>query len=432
MNPIRAVKGMNDVLPAEIAGWHRVERAYARRMDLAGFREVRTPYVEPTPLFVRTIGETTDVVEKEMYSFRHRDDDLTLRPEGTAGAARAYVEHKVHDTEPVSRWYYSGPMFRAERPQKGRYRQFYQVGAEIFGDLGPACDAELIDTLVSFFTDIGVTDVDVLVNSLGGPETRARYKAALVAFFEPKRAELSEESQRRLTANPLRILDSKSPKDIAAREGAPAITDVLEGEDLAHFVGLKAYLDALGVRYRVDPTLVRGLDYYQRTLFEIKGARDILGAGDTLCGGGRYDGMIAELGGPKVPAIGFAAGMERLLLVSQAMDAAPVVDVYVAPLAERGDAGGTGAQVAITGAALALGRELRDAGVRTDVDGRGASLKAQLRRANALGARRMLILGDRELGENVVEVKDLAARTQERVARGLVVAKLAGELGAGR
>jgi histidyl-tRNA synthetase len=422
MNPIRAVKGMNDVLPAEIAGWHRVERAYGRRMALAGFREVRTPYLEATPLFVRTIGEVTDVVEKEMYSFRHRDDELTLRPEGTAGAARAYVEHKVHDTEPVSRWYYSGPMFRAERPQKGRYRQFYQVGAEIFGDPGPACDAELIDTLVSFFADIGVTDADVLVNSLGGPETRARYKEALVAFFEPKKAELSDESQRRLSSNPLRILDSKSPKDIAAREGAPAITDVLEGEDLAHFAGLKAHLDALGVRYRVDPSLVRGLDYYQRTLFEIKGADAILGAGNTLCGGGRYDGMVAELGGPKVPAIGFAAGMERLLLASQATEATPVVDVCVAAL---GDKANPATELAVTGAALALGRDLRNAGVRTDVDGRGASLKAQLRRANALGASTMIIVGDRELADNVVEVKDLAARTQERVPRGEVVAKLA-------
>ena len=371
-----------------------------------------------------------------MYSFRHRDDELTLRPEGTAGAARAYVEHKVHDGEPVSRWYYSGPMFRAERPQKGRYRQFYQVGAEIFGDPGPACDAELIDTLVAFFADIGVADVDVLVNSLGGTEDARSLQGGARRLLRRRRRSGAE---RRVAAPPRRPIRCASSTRRARRtskraKGAPAIADVLEGEDRAHFAALTANLDALGVRYRVDPTLVRGLDYYQRTLFELKGARAILGAGDTLCGGGRYDGMIAELGGPKVPAIGFAAGMERLLLVSQARDAGPVVDVYVAPLAERGDGGASGGGgsgvIAVTGAALALGRELRDAGVRTDVDGRGASLKAQLRRANALGARHMLILGDRELGENVVEVKDLAARTQERVPRGEVVAKLARELAA--
>jgi histidyl-tRNA synthetase len=309
MNPLRAVKGMNDILPGESARWQRIEAAFARTMALYSFREVRTPFVEPTPLFVRTIGEGTDVVEKEMYSFVHHEEPLTLRPEGTAGAARAYVQHAVQNTEPVSRWYYMGPMFRAERPQRGRYRQFSQAGAEIFGDPGPLCDAEMIDMLVGFFHAIGIQDTRVIINSLGSADARAKYKAALVAYLTPKAGSLGEESQRRLGTNPLRILDSKNPRDIEAVANAPTIHDVLDAKDIEHFEGLRRGLDALGTPYTVDPRLVRGLDYYGRTLFEIKGATEKLGAGDTLVGGGRYDGMIEELGGPSVPAIGFAAGL---------------------------------------------------------------------------------------------------------------------------
>ena len=325
MTPLRAVKGMNDVLPDEIGRWQRVESAYARVMALHGFREVRTPYLEPTPLFVRAIGEATDVVEKEMYSFSHHDEPLTLRPEGTAGAARAYVEHGVHNREPITRWFYCGPMFRAERPQRGRYRQFYQLGAEVFGDAGPACDAEIIDLLVTFFHGLGIGDAEVLVNSLGGADARARYKEALVAYLTPKKSALSDESQRRLGTNPLRILDSKDPRDQEAVADAPAITACLSDDDAKHFAGLQRHLNALGTPFRVEPRLVRGLDYYTRTLFEIKGAKAKLGAGDTLVGGGRYDDMVEELGGPKVPAIGFAAGLERLLIASELPDGGAVV-----------------------------------------------------------------------------------------------------------
>jgi len=411
---VRAVKGMNDVLPGEIGRWHRVEAAFRSSMERLGYREVRTPYVEPTPLFVRAIGEATDVVEKEMYSFVFHDEPLTLRPEGTAGAARAYVEHKVHNDEPVSRWYYLGPMFRGERPAKGRYRQFYQLGAECFGDPGPGCDAEMIDALVGFLVDIGVPKPDVFVNSIGSAETRAKYKQALVDVLTPQKETLSADSQRRLLTNPLRILDSKHPADKAAIESAPTILDFLSDEDRVHWDGLRRHLDALGTPYTVDPKLVRGLDYYGRTLFEIKGAYEKLGAGSTLLGGGRYDGMITELGGPDVPAIGFAAGLERLLIASDVAVPESVVDVLIAPIGDRA-----------ADAALVLGRDVRKAGVRCEVDTRKASIKSQLRRANALGARFAVILGDREIDEGIVELKDLEAHSQEKVAKSALPTRLA-------
>src|SRR5580658_9431143 len=242
MTSPRAIKGMNDVLPDEIGRWQLIERTYARTMSLHGFREVRTPCVEATPLFVRTMGEATDVVEKEMYSFTHHDEALTLRPEGTAGAARAYIEHAVHARQPVTRWWYTGPMFRAERPQRGRYRQFSQLGVEIFGDEGPGCDAEMIDMLVGFLGELRVPGVEVLVNSLGGPETRVRYRDALVAHFTPQAASLSTTSQRRLETNPLRILDSKDERDQQAVARAPSIREFLDPADEAHFVALLGHL----------------------------------------------------------------------------------------------------------------------------------------------------------------------------------------------
>jgi len=408
---------MNDVLPDEVGRWQRIERAYARTMSLHGFREVRTPYLEPTALFVRAIGEVTDIVEKEMYSFDHRGEALTLRPEGTASAARAYVEHAVQGREPVTRWWYVGPMFRAERPQRGRYRQFFQLGAEIFGDEGPGCDAEMIDMLVGFLGELAIPGVEVVVNSLGGPSTRARYRDALVEHLTPKAASLSADSQRRLATNPLRILDSKDKRDKAAVVDAPTLHDFLDAGDRDHFDKLRAGLDALGTPYAVDPRLVRGLDYYTRTLFEIRGAHDKLGAGSTLLGGGRYDSMIADLGGPSVPAIGFAAGLERLLIASDLPDEKATVDALVAPL-------GGGA----TTAGLVLARDLRRAGVRCEVDARGGSLKSQLRRANALGVRVVLIVGDSELADGVVQLKDLAAHTQDRVSRDAAVSAVKARL----
>jgi histidyl-tRNA synthetase len=404
---------MNDVLPDELSRWQRVEAAYARLMRLYGFREVRTPLVEPTRLFARAIGEATDVVEKEMYSFEHHDEQLTLRPEGTAGAVRAYLEHAVPQSEPVTRWYYVGPMFRAERPQRGRYRQFWQAGAEVFGDAGPASDAEMVDLLVRFLLEIGVSDAKVLINSLGDAGTRVRYSAALREHLTPRAQSLSPYSQRRLETNPLRILDSKDPRDLQAVAEVPPIADMLSPEDSAHFAGFRRHLDALGVPYEVAPRLVRGLDYYTRTLFEIKGATEKLGAGDTLVGGGRYDGLVAELGGPAVPAIGFAAGLERLVIAGDDPAKAASVDAYVAPL------GGAGLDHAVV-----LARDLRAAGVATELDGRGSSLKAQLRRASGVGARFALIVGEAEVEKGLVQVKDLQRESQETVARADVVATL--------
>jgi histidyl-tRNA synthetase len=411
---VKAVKGMNDILPAEIARWHAVERAFEGAMQRLGYREVRTPYVEPTSLFVRTIGESTDVVEKEMYSFTHHDEPLTLRPEGTAGAVRAYVEHGVSNQEPVTRWYYLGPMFRAERPQRGRYRQFYQLGGECLGDAGPGCDAEMIDALVLFLREIGIPSPDVFVSSIGSGETRAKYKDALVTHLTPMKDKLSADSQRRLSTNPLRVLDSKHPADAEAIASAPTIHEFLTEADRTHWDELRRQLDALGTPYTVDAKIVRGLDYYTRTLFEIKGAYDKLGAGSTLIGGGRYDGMVKDLGGPEVAGIGFAAGLERLLMATSLEVSPSVVDVFVAPI-------GSSVQTA----ALVLGRDVRQAGLRCEVDTRGASLKAQLRRANALGARVCMIVGERELADGVIEVKDLAGHVQEKVSRAGVVERAA-------
>ena len=275
----------------------------------------------------------------------------------------------------------------------------------------------MIDLLVSFLHDLGIGDAEVYLNSLGGAESRARYREALVAHLTPKKASLGDESQRRLETNPLRILDSKDPRDQDAVRDAPQVTDCLSDADAKHFAGLQRHLGALGTPFTIDPRLVRGLDYYTRTLFEIKGAKAKLGAGDTLVGGGRYDGMIAELGGPKVPAIGFAAGVERLLIASELPQGGAAVDAFVAPLGE-----------AAIDAGLVLGRELRRAGVACEVDGRGASLKSMLRRANGLGARVALILGDQELAEGVVQVKDLAGHAQDRVARDQVASTVAERL----
>ncbi len=400
---LRAVRGMNDILPDEVVRWQRLEAAFRRHAELHGYAEVRTPLIEHTALFRRQVGEGTDIVEKEMYSFERHGDDLTVRPEGTAGAARAYVEHQVATREPVSRWYYLGPMFRGERPAKGRYRQFFQAGCEVYGDPGPLADAEIIQLVCGLFADLGVGEVVVHVNSLGSGGTRERYREALVAHFGPKKAELSEDSQRRLEKNPLRILDSKDPRDRKAAQGAPSILDVLDDADRAHWQGLLRYLDVLGVPHVVDPTLVRGLDYYTRTLFEVRTRSTDLGAQNALGGGGRYDNMIKSLGGPEVPAIGFALGLERILLSMPEATAAPGRAVALLPMTPAG-----------AEKALVLARELRALGVRCEVDGRGGKLKAMLSRAERRGVALCVLLGE-EVERGAVAVKDLAARTQEEL-----------------
>ena len=403
--PFRAVKGMNDILPDEIDRWQQVESSFREAVRLHGFKEVRTPVVENTSLFVRSIGEHTDVVDKEMYTFERHDEMLTLRPEGTAGAARAYIEKTTYAREPVSRWYYIGPMFRAERPQKGRYRQFYQAGCEIYGDKGPAADAELITMLYDFFHKLGISGLDVKINSLGGAATRKRYYAALTDYFRPHEQELSEHARSRLSINPLRILDSKDPRDQQAALLAPSILDVLDDTDREQFNELCAMLDVLETPYRIDPRLVRGLDYYTGTLFEIASVTGELGAQNALVGGGRYDNLIEELGGPAVPAIGFAMGLERLLLAVRSEQEKEGLDCFFAPLGS-----------AAIRHCLRLARELRQAGYVVEVDGRGGSLKSMLRRADATGTRCAIVVGESELASASVLLKDLQAHTQESVA----------------
>jgi histidyl-tRNA synthetase len=395
---------MNDILPEQAQRWQELEADFRRHAELHGYGEVRTPLLEATQLFARQIGETTDVVEKEMYSFERHSEHLTVRPEGTAGAARAFVEHGVHTREPVTRWYYLGPMFRGERPAKGRYRQFYQAGCEVFGDPGPLCDAEMVELCAGFLHRIGVHAFAVHVNSLGSRATRARYRDALLQHFTPIQDRLSEDSQRRLDKNPLRILDSKDPRDQEAAQGAPSTLEILDAEDRAHWEGFIRYLDVLGLPYVVDRSLVRGLDYYTRTLFELKATSGDLGAQSTLVGGGRYDNMVEGLGGPAVPAIGFAMGLERLLSMMPEPPPRRGPRCYLAPLGQAG-----------AERALCLAKELRSYGVSVELDGRGGRLKGMLRRADALGARLCIILGDSEAERGVIAVKDLVGHVQEEI-----------------
>ncbi len=418
MTKIRAIKGMHDALPEDARRFHELESRFRTLAARHGFGEVRTPAVEPTELFIRSIGEATDIVEKEMYSFVDKGEDaLTLRPEGTASAVRAYIEHQVGAKEPVTRWFYVGPMYRRERPAKGRYRQFHQAGCEIYGDPGPFVDAEMIDMIVGFLGELGIEDVEVLVNSLGSGETRTRYRDALLEYLTPFAAELSEDSRRRLETNPLRILDSKDENDARIAAGAPTILEFLGEEDRTHFESLKAALDALGTPYRVDPRLVRGLDYYTRTLFEVRG-RTGLGAQNALLGGGRYDNMIEQLGGQPTPAIGFALGMERLLMAMPETPAPASVDVVLLMTSP-----------ALREKAVVLARSLRQAGLRVESDLRGTSLKSQFRRADKLGAPYALILGENELANGMVTCKTLASGEQQELPIEGLGARLAGLLG---
>jgi histidyl-tRNA synthetase len=408
---------MNDILPDEVGRWHELEAVLRRELELAHYAEIRTPFLEPLELFVRSIGDTTEIVEKQMFSFQRGDETLALRPEGTASVARAYVGHALHAKEPVSRLYYLGPMFRAERPQRGRYRQFWQVGAEVFGDPGPGVDAEMIDMLVGILRALGIQNLEVCVNSLGSQGTRARYRDALFAYLEPKKATLSEHAQKRLADNPLRILDSKNPKDQEAVKGAPSILDLLEPDDQTHWEGLKRALEALGTPFVVAPELVRGLDYYTRTLFEIRSSDGALGSQNALLGGGRYDGMVEELGGPKIPAVGFAMGLERVLLAMPDRPAKKPALVFVAPLGDK---------AAVE--ALGIARELRQAGLTVLADARGNSLKSLLRRADSLGARLCIVLGDTELEKGTVALKDLVEKSQSDVPRSTLVQTVAARL----
>lgn len=412
------VKGMNDILAPEVSKWQFVEEKARGVLEAFGYRELRTPILEYTPLFVRSVGEATDVVEKQMYTFTDRDgSSVTMRPEGTAPAVRAYLAQGQWNKEPVTRWYYLGPMFRHERAQRGRLRQFHQVGAEVFGLGGPSIDAELIAMLVAMLGELGIAarELEVAINTLGEPEERVAYRGRLQEYFRQHEAELDEDSRRRLETNPLRILDSKERRTQEIAAAAPLLVDSLGPGSRAHFDTVRALLGALGVDGVVDPRLVRGLDYYTGTIFEIKAKVGNLGAQNTVCGGGRYDRLVEALGGPRVPALGFGMGLERVLLAvtDPAESFESRLAVFVAPVGERARAW-----------ALAAAHRLRLAGLRTEIEHREASLKAALKRADKLGARVAVIVGDAELDAGTVVLKDLARGAQQTVGHGELEARL--------
>ncbi|OGI49965.1 MAG: histidine--tRNA ligase [Candidatus Muproteobacteria bacterium RIFCSPHIGHO2_02_FULL_65_16] len=395
---IQAVRGMNDLLPDAVERWQRIEGVARAVLAAYGYREIRFPVVEKTELFARSIGSLTDIVEKEMYTFEDSNhESLTLRPEGTAGCVRAGIENGLLHNQ-VQRFWYGGPMFRHERPQKGRYRQFHQIGVEAFGMEGPDVDVEQILMCVRLWRALGVDGLTLQINSLGTPAARAAYRKVLVRYLETRRAELDADSLRRLDKNPLRILDSKNPamQDVIA--GAPELAAHLDDESRAHFAQLRALLDGAGVRYEVNPRLVRGLDYYTRTVFEWASER--LGAQSAVCAGGRYDGLVELLGGRPAPAAGFALGLERLveLLSPPAGAPANAPQVYLALI---------GASVVEPG--LKLAESLRDLGLRVECNCGGGSLTAQIKRADRSGARFALLLGQEEHEQHAVAVKDLRA-----------------------
>jgi histidyl-tRNA synthetase len=400
---------MNDILPPESGNWARLEAIVIACLEGYGYEPIRLPIVEPTPLFTRAIGEVTDIVEKEMYSFADslNGEALTLRPEGTAGCARAVIQHSLANSS-ARRFYYLGPMFRHERPQKGRYRQFYQIGAEVFGLPGPDVDAELILLTRRLWRDLGLSGMGLQLNTLGEPEERARYRADLIAYLEGFATSLDEDARRRLHTNPLRVLDSKNPQVRAICAGAPSLMDYLGAESLAHFDAVARILRDAGVEFAVNPRLVRGLDYYNRGVFEW--VTDKLGAQGTVCAGGRYDGLVAQLGGKPTPACGFALGVERLMALCEAnggMAAPSPPDIY---LAHQGEAASR--------LAFRVAESLRDAGLKTFLHCGGGSFKAQMKKADGAGAPFAVIIGDDEAASGEVQLKALRdARFGQRRVR---------------
>jgi histidyl-tRNA synthetase len=415
---VRAVKGTRDILPDEIAPWHRVEAAAREVFARYGYREVRTPIFEETELFARGIGTETDIVSKEMYTFTDRDgSSLTLRPEATAGIVRAVIEHNLWNTDPALRLYAVGPMFRRERPQKGRYRQFHQVNVEVFGIDEPAVDAEVIEMALAYLRACGLgDDYDLVVNSVGDARCRPAYVETLRATLRPQAGRMCADCQRRIETNPLRVLDCKVPEDQPIIDALPRIADHLCPECRAHFDAVRRKLDLLGIGYRLSHRLVRGLDYYTRTTFEIGSGR--LGAQNAVLGGGRYDGLVKDLGGPDLTGIGFALGLERLLMLLPEAAPPPRCDVFLAALVP-----------AAMDKAVTLQSELRSRGLRVLTDYEGKGLKAQMRRADKLGARFVVIVGDEELAAGAWKVRDMRASAQQEVGEGGLVEHLVGTLG---
>jgi len=407
-NQIKAIRGMNDILPGQTQIWRYLEDQVKATLDSFGYQEIRMPIVEQTNLFKRSIGEVTDIVEKEMYTFDDRNgDSLTLRPEGTASCVRACEENALIANAAQQRLWYMGPMFRHERPQKGRYRQFHQIGVETFGMTGPDIDAETIVMTHQLWQRLGIRDkVSLQLNTLGSAEDRAKYKADLVAYLSERKDQLDEDSARRLDSNPLRILDSKNEQTQALLNDAPDFHDYLGEESREHFAELRALLDATGVEYEINPRLVRGLDYYGKTVFEWVTTE--LGSQGTVCAGGRYDGLVEQLGGKPTPAVGFAMGIERLILMLEALDVIPEevkthLDVYLVAVGN------------VTADAMKLAAQLREENpdLRLQMHCGGGNFKKQMKKADKSGARFALLLGEDEAQAGNVALKSLKGEFEQ-------------------
>jgi histidyl-tRNA synthetase len=401
---INGIKGFNDILPGEVEKWQHIEATARRVFELYGFSEIRIPIMEKTELFCRSIGDATDIVEKEMYSFVDKGENkVTLRPEGTASVMRAFIEHKMHAIDPVARLYYMGPMFRYERPQKGRYRQFHQIGAEVTGVSAATVDAQVLTMLSHFFAELGLTEPSLQINSLGCPCCRPVYREALKSFLLGKLELLCEDCNRRYETNPLRALDCKSPGCQEATKGAPAMLEYLCNDCAEHFTATRKYLDLVGTKYAINERMVRGLDYYTRTTFEM--VTTLLGSQSAVAAGGRYDGLISDLGGPALPGIGFAMGVERVALLLAEKEFSRRPDLYIAALGDEAHA-----------EAFRLMSALQKGGAAVEIDYEGKSLKSQMRRADKFKSRFTLIVGGDELARGTAPLKNMDGGTQSDVA----------------
>jgi histidyl-tRNA synthetase len=401
---ISGIKGFNDILPGEVETWQAIEATARRVFGCYGFSEIRVPIMEKTELFCRSIGDATDIVEKEMYSFTDKGENrVTLRPEGTAGVMRAFIEHKLYAADPVAKLYYMGPMFRYERPQKGRYRQFHQIGAEVTGVTDPKIDAQVLTMLCHFFAELGLDEPQLQINSLGCPECRPEYRQALQEFLRERLDLLCDDCRRRYTTNPLRALDCKSAGCKEATAGAPSVLDNLCAGCEDHFGRTRSYLDALGTGYAINERMVRGLDYYTRTTFEL--VTGLLGSQSAVAAGGRYDGLISDLGGPAIPGIGFAMGVERVALLLAGRNIAMRPDLFIVALGEE-------AQLE----AFKLCGALQKKGFAVEIDYEGKSLKSQMRRADKLNARYSMVIGGDELARGTAPLKTMDTGDSAEVA----------------
>lgn len=409
---LKKPKGTEDILPINIDKWHYVEDTARAVLDSYNFKEIRTPLFESFELFHRSVGDTTDIVSKEMYDFKDKGDrHLALRPEGTAPIARAYIEHKLHGPEHPQplKVYYMEPMFRYERPQAGRQRQFHQLGIEVFGSTNPATDVEGIALAMDLFEELGLSNLSLHINSLGKPEERDNYRTALIDYFTPLKDQLSEDSQRRLTDNPMRIIDSKDKKDKVLVEKAPIILDFLGEESQKHFEEVQSLLTELDIPFTVTPSIVRGLDYYQDTIFEILATDDSIGAQSTVCGGGRYDGLVEQLGGPKTPGFGFGIGLERLILLLENQEVeipkTDGLDIFVMSLGEKANS-----------MSLRAVQAARKDGLVADRDYLNRSMKSQFKTADKLNTTLVITIGDQEVETGKVQVKHQGTGKQSEIS----------------